>query len=201
MDSTKVLDRKDVPQEMTWDLEVLYKNTDEWENDFKAIPALVEKFMAYKGRLAESAATLRDAIATEDEMERLAEKVYVYAHLRSDEDTGNSENRSRVDRAQSLFAEISGKTAWFDPEIMAIPENKMDELLISPELSFYRRSLEELLRCRPHTLTEKEERILGLSSDVMGTPAKTFSVLNNADMRFPEITDADKNRVELTHGN
>lgn len=201
MTTHKVLNRKEVPEEMTWNLEVMYATPEEWEKDFAAIPALVDKFMVFKGQLANSAATLREAIETEDAMERLAEKVYVYAHLRSDEDTSHSENRARVDRAQSLFAEISGKTAWFDPEIMAIPKKKIDELIAAPELSFYKRSLEELLRARPHTLSEKEERILGMSSDVMGTASKTFSILNNADMRFPEITAEGGKRVELTHGN
>ncbi|MDD5697804.1 MAG: oligoendopeptidase F [Victivallaceae bacterium] len=201
MSSHKVLERKDVPTEMTWDLEALYAAPGDWEKDFAAIHDLADKFMAFKGRLAESAAVLRAAIEAEDAMERLAEKVYTYAHLRSDEDTRHPENRSRVDRAQTLFAEISGKTAWFDPEIMAIPETRMTELLASPELAFYRRSLEELLRFRPHTLSEKEERILGLSSDVMGTAAKTFSVLNNADLRFPEITAENGKTIELTHGN
>ncbi len=201
MSSDKVLKRHEVPEEMTWNLEVMYDSPETWEKDFAAISPLVNKFMTFKGKLSDSAKTLREAIETEDEMERLAEKVYVYAHLRSDQDTGNSENRSRVDRAQSLFAEISGKTSWFDPEIMAIPERKMNKLLSSSELSFYKRSLKELLRARPHTLSEKEERIMGLSSDVMGTASKTFSILNNADMRFSKITDENGKRVELTHGN
>jgi len=201
MSTDRVLNRKEVPKDMTWDLKAIYSTPEDWEKDFASIPALVDKFMTFKGKLADSAESLRKAIETEDAMERLAEKVYVYAHLRSDEDTSDSANRSRVDRAQSLFAEISGKTAWFDPEIMAIPKKKMDELLAAPILSFYKRSLEELLRSRPHTLSEKEERILGMSSDVMGTASKTFSILNNADMRFPKITDEEGNRVELTHGN
>ncbi len=201
MSPHKLLDRKEIPKEMTWDIEAIYASHKEWEKDFSAISALVDKFMTFKGHLADSATALRDAIETEDAMERLAEKVYVYAHLRSDEDTSHSENKSRIDRAQSLFAEISGETAWFDPEIMAIPSKKMDELLASSELKFYKRSLEELLRARPHTLSEKEERILGLSSDVMESAAKTFSVLNNADLRFPEITDENDTKVELTHGN
>ena len=201
MSNDKVLNRKQVPEEMTWDLETIYASPEAWEKDFAAIPALVDKFVNFKGKLADSASSLREAIEVDDDMERLAEKVYVYAHLRSDEDTINTENRSRVDRVQGLFAEISGKTAWFDPEIMAISKKKMAELLAAPELSFYKRSLEELLRSRPHTLSEKEERILGLSSDVMGTASKTFSILNNADMRFPKITDENKKRIELTHSN
>ncbi|QSH42544.1 oligoendopeptidase F [Lentisphaerota bacterium] len=193
--------RKDIPREMTWDLDVMYKNTAGWEKDFARIPELLEKFLAFKGRLSESPSVLKQAIEADDAMERLAEKVYVYAHLRSDEDTGNSKNRSKVDRASALFAEISGKTAWFDPEIMDIPADKMEDFLQSEELSFYARSLRELLRERPHTLSEKEERILGMSSDVMSTPSKTFSMLNNADLSFPEIKNEQGTEVELTHGN
>ncbi|MFA6714617.1 MAG: oligoendopeptidase F [Victivallaceae bacterium] len=198
---SKVPNRKEIPEEMTWDIAVMYAAPEDWEKDFAAISPLVDKFMGFKGRLAESAAVLREAVETNDAMERLAEKVYVYAHLRADEDTGNSENRSREDRIRTLFAEISGKTAWFDPEIMAIPSVKMDELLAAPELEFYKRSLEELLRARPHTLSEKEERILGLSSDVMGNASKTFGILNNADLRFPKIPGDNGKKVELTHGN
>ena len=95
MDTDKVLNRKEVPEEMTWDLEVIYSTNEDWEKDFAAIPALVDKFMTFKGRLVDSGAVLREAIESEDKMERLAEKVYVYAHLRSDEDTSHSENRSR----------------------------------------------------------------------------------------------------------
>jgi oligoendopeptidase F len=100
-----------------------------------------------------------------------------------------------------LFAEISGKAAWFDPEVMAIDRAVMDKFLEAPELAFYKRSLKELLRSRPHTLSEKEERILGMASDVMSAPQKTFTMLNNADMKFPEVTTENGTSVELTHGN
>ncbi|MDD5727311.1 MAG: oligoendopeptidase F [Victivallales bacterium] len=201
MDPHKVPERKQIPPEMTWDLGAIYAEAADWEKDFAAISVLLDKFMAFKGRLSESPACLRDAVEADDAMERLAEKVYVYAHLKSDEDTADTGNRSRVGRIQGLFAEISGKTAWFEPEIMAIPRKKMELLLLAPELEFYRRSLLELLRLRPHTLSEKEERILGLSSEVLGSAAKTFGVLNNADLRFPKVVGEGGRKIELTHGN
>jgi oligoendopeptidase F len=197
----KLMDREELPLEMTWDLNVIYKNDDEWEDDFKKIEPLLDKFMTYKGRLAESPVVMREAIEANDAIERLGEKVYVYAHLKSDEDTSNSQNRSKVDRISTLFAEISGKAAWFDPEVMAIDTAVMDKFLEAPELAFYKRSIKELLRSRPHTLSEKEERILGMASDVMSAPQKTFTMLNNADIKFPEVTTENGTSVELTHGN
>ncbi|MHB9139955.1 MAG: oligoendopeptidase F, partial [Victivallaceae bacterium] len=191
----------ELPVELTWDLTPLYKKHDAWEKDFKAIDPLVGKFMSFKGRLAESPEALAGAIAAMDDMERLAEKVYTYAHLKADEDTGNSGNSALVDRISSKFAKISGETAWFDPEFMSIPLEIIGKFMKSKILKFYKRSLDELLRERPHTLSEKEERILGLSSDVMNNAHKTFSKLNNADMKFPKVKNDQGKRVMLTHGN
>jgi oligoendopeptidase F len=197
----KLPQHSELPIAMTWDLSPMYKTIADWETDFTALDQLEKTFITYKGRLAESAQILREAIEASDALERLAEKIYVYAHLKSDENTADSTNRSYVDRAAGRFAQISGSTAWFDPEIMAIDENKMSQFLASEELAFYRNSLEKLLKERSHTLSAKEERILGLSSDVMGSASKTYSMLNNADMKFPVLTDENGDQVTLTHGN
>ena len=186
---------------VTWDLEVLYKDVESWEKDFARITELAENFASFKGRLSESPAVLKQAIEASDAFERLAEKVYCYAHLKSDENTSINVNRSRVDRVKAKFAELSPLETWFDPEIMAIPEETMNRFLESPELAFYRRSLEELLRERPHTLSEAEETLLGTFSDVLGNASSTFEVLNDADMDFGKVKDENGKSTLLTHGN
>ena len=187
--------------EISWDLDVLYKDIESWEADFDRLTGLAEAFAAFKGRLAESPAVLKQAIEASDACDRLAEKVYCFAHLKSDENTSINVNRARVDKVKAKFAELAPLESWFDPEIMAIPEEKMNRFLESPELSFYRRSLEELLRERPHTLSEPEERLLGTFSDVLGSAGSTFEVLNDADMDFGKIKDENGRSVLLTHGN
>ena len=187
--------------EMTWDLEALYPDAEAWERDFERIPDLAGKFASFRGRLGESPAVLRQAIEASDALDRLSEKVYSYAHLKSDENTSDNANRARVDRVRSKFAELAPLESWFDPEIMAIPEERMDAFLASPELAFYRRSLEELLRERPHTLSEPEERLLGSLSDVMGASDRTFEMLNDADLDFGKVKDEKGRSVALTHGN
>ncbi len=185
----------------TWDLSPMYQNIDEWERDFAQIKPMTEKFLAFKGKLAESPETLKAAIECMDEFERLGEKVYVYAHLKSDEDTTINANRSRLNRVESLFASLSANSAWFDPEIMAIPEARMDELINSPVLAFYKRSLLELLRERAHTLSEKEEQLLGNFGDVLGNPDKTFEILSDADLDLGKVKNHEGKTVQLTHGN
>ena len=184
----------------TWDLAALYGDLAAWERDAAQIRPLTEKFAAYRGRLAESPAVLREAIEAQDAASRLTAKVYTYAHLLSDEDTSNNPNRARVDKLDALLASLSELEAWFEPEFMRIPEDKMKAFLDSPDLAFYRRSIEELLRDKPHTLSEPEERILGTLSDVLGSSANTFELLNDADLSFGSVRDGGGKLVKLTHG-
>lgn len=189
-----------ISEKQTWDLEVLYPSPEAWEKDFNRIRPLAEAFLAFRGRLAESPAVLRDAIAALDDFERLGEKVYTFAHLRSDENTADNTNRARVDRVEALFASLSDTSAWFEPEVMAIPEETMNAFLDAPELALYRRSLVELLREKPHTLSEPEERLLGTLGDVLGYPDKTFEILNDADLDFGRVRGEDGRMTALTHG-
>lgn len=185
---------------MTWDLDVLYADAEAWEKEFAGVEASARKFYSFKGRLAESAAVLREAIEASDGFERLTEKLYTYAHLLSDADTTVGKNRARVDRICAKLAELSELGSWFDPEIMAISDQRMQELLDAPELAFYRRSLEELLREKAHTLSEAEERILGTLSDVLGTPDEIFSTMNDTDMEFGSLRNSKGELTVLNHG-
>ncbi len=184
-----------------WDLEKIYSSPEAWEKDFNRIRPEAAKLSAFRGHLGDSAETLKDAIEQSDAFDRLVEKVYVYAHLKSDENTSDNTARARLDRVEALMAELSGEHAFFTPEIMAVDEKKMQQFLESETLSFYRRSLEDLLRDKPHTLSEKEERVIGLYSEVLSAPDKIFSLLNDADLTFGKIRDANGKMVEVTHGN
>ena len=152
-----------------WDLSALYACPGDWEQDYERLTALAENFFACKGRLAESPGVLKQAIEAQDELSRLAEKLYSYAHLLSDEDTSNNVNRSRVDRIEAKFASLSDYESWFAPELMALDDALLEEFLRDPELAFYRRSILEARREKPHILSEKEERIIGSLSDVLNS--------------------------------
>lgn len=198
---SKQIERSEISEEMKWDLTKIYSSLNEWEKDFDSIDERADTVVSFQGRLAESAQIVCDAYSAQDTLGRLISKVYTYAHLESDQDTSNSETRSRLDRISGKYAEISGKTAWFEPELLALPQETFDSYLGAPELEFYNRSLLEIARSRPHTLSAAEERILGMTSEVLGSSSKTFSILNNADLTFPTIKDSDENDVQLTHGN
>ena len=193
--------RSELAPETCWDLTRIYKTDEEWEEAFRSLDAVLKEHQACRGHLADSPEALKHALETGDRLGLLLETLYSYAHLKSDEDLSNGKNAGRRDRIAARYAEIEGETSWFDPELLAIPEARFRELMDSPVLAFYRRTLEDTERQRPHTLSEPEERILGLASDVFSTGNHAFCKLNDADLRFPHIKDEKGNDVEITHGN
>ncbi len=182
-----------------WDLTCLYASDEAWEADFRKLDELLADFMQYKGHLGDSPETLKKAFEASDALSRLEEKVYVYAHLRHDEDTSDSVYSALKGRIEAKGAGIGGQTAWFDPELMSIEKERFQAFRNDPVLAFYKRTLDDTEREREHTLSEAEERILSMSSEVFGTSEKAFSLMNDADIRFPKITVKGK-KTELTHG-
>jgi len=112
-ENQKIPMRSQVKKEDTWAIEDMYATVEDWEKDFAEIDDGVKAFLKFKGRLAESPETLLAAFQADDELGLVLERLYVYAHLKADEDTGNSANRARLDRISAKHAEIGGGCAWF----------------------------------------------------------------------------------------
>ncbi len=193
--------RSELDPALTWDLTPMYADDEAWEKEYSELDSRLQKFLEFRGHLADSPAVLKQAFEADDALSLSIERLYVYSHLKADEDTGNSVNQSRHDRISARSAEISGECAWFQPELLAMDESKFNAYLNDETLAFYRRTLTEIGEERKHTLSAAEERILSLSSDVLGTPHKAFSLLNDADLRFPVIEDEKGEKTEVTHGN
>ncbi|EME76121.1 MULTISPECIES: oligoendopeptidase F [Bacillus] len=194
--------RDEVKQEDTWRLEDIFPSDEAWNEEFQAVKELLPKLSEFKGRLGHSADDLYEALTYQDKvMERLG-KLYTYAHMRYDQDTGNSFYQGLNDKASNLYTQAASATAYMVPEILSIQEDKLQQFLLEKEeLKLYSHALEEINKERPHVLSEQEEGLLAEASDVLSSPSTTFGMLNNADMEFPEITDENGEKRQITHGN
>ncbi len=197
----KIPKRSEIATEDKWKLEDIYESNDLWENDFKKLKELSAKLIDFKSTLAKSSDCLLNCLNANSEMERLAEKVYVYAHMRSHEDTTNAYYQGLADRADSLNVELSSSNSFITPEILAIPDEKLKEFIReNAALKIYEKYINEITRKKPHTLSGAEEKILAMAGELAGSPGSIFSMINNADIKFPTIKDENGNDVEVTKG-
>lgn len=202
MNKSKTLPkRSEVPAEHKWRLEDIYPTDAAWEEDLRKAKKLAEEIATKKGTLGQSSKHLHEALTLQDELLQTLDQVYVYARMRRDEDNANSKYQGLTDRATALSTQAYGAISYIQPEILAIPTNTLKQWIQQDEgLAHYRIMLDEITRFKPHTLSAEEEALLANMSEVASAPSKIFGMLNNADLKFPMITDENGEEVELTKG-
>ena len=192
--------REEIPQQYKWKMEDLYATDEAWESDFAKLQAGIEDIKKYEGTLGASAENLLAMQQKSDELGILAENVYVYANQKMHEDTGNSFYQGLAARAQMLMVQLSESSSYIEPEILNIPEEKLEEMLKTEELKKYETYYKRLLRSKEHILSKEMEELLAGVSEVAEGPKDTYMMFNNADLKFPVITGEDGEPVEITHG-
>ena len=197
----ELLKRSQVKVEDTWKVEDMYATVEDWKADLEEVKKLADELVTYQGRMGESAESLYQALFLDDEIGRIGGKAFSYASRCSDVDTTNTENQALVMQVRTLFVSLGEKSAFMTPEILAIPEETLEKFYQEkPELEVYRRMLNNILRRKAHMLSAEMEQLLASAGDVTGTSDNVFSMFNNADLVFPEITDENGDKVRLTHG-
>jgi oligoendopeptidase F len=196
----KLPTRSEVPASDTWDLSSLFADDKAWEKAFEAWSKQIQGYAQFQGKLAESADTLARALQFDLDVERMGERLGTYAMLRSAED----QTQSAAQRMQGRYvqaASLAAQAASFvQPELLAIPAARMEEMLKSSVLAPYKLLLERVLRYRPHTLGEKEEKLLAMQTEMAEAAGRIFRQLNDADLKFGTVRDEDGQAVELSHG-
>jgi oligoendopeptidase F len=194
-------DRSEIPDEYKWDLTSMYTSAEEWEAELEEFKERLPEVEQYKGHLGDSGEALLAAIKKQEELSMMAGNLYVYAGLKSFEDLRNSENAGRFSQARTVLSELSEASAYFTPELLSIPETKLDTMVENTEgLHIYRHYLDEELRLRPYTLSESEEKLLAMASDPLAKFNNVFSAIDNADITFGKVENEDGKMVELTKG-
>jgi oligoendopeptidase F len=190
--------RSEVPPADTWDLTPLYRDEEEWEQDFRALQAEYVGISAFRSTVGESAQKLRDALEFEKRIDMRIEQLNQYAGLRVAEDSSNDSSLSREARLENLRVRIGEAFSFLVPEIQAISDEAFDRYISDETLAEWVIALKKLRRLKPHTLSASEERLLALGSSAMRGHQDTFSQLTNVDMKFGLVRDGSGNERELT---
>lgn len=192
--------RNELKIEETWDTSTIYATEAEFYKVFEEVESKLPTLASYSGKLTQSSKTLKEALDLRNDVFENFYRLMVYAHLQSDVDTANTHFQAMQSKVGDLGSRVMSCVAYFNPEIMAADENILKVYLNEEDLKIYNFEFELLFRNRPHVLSEVEENLLAKASPVFAASSKTFSILNNADLKFPVVKDEEGNEVQLSHG-
>ncbi|RIV10194.1 oligoendopeptidase F [Priestia flexa] len=192
--------RTDVPVQETWNLADIYPNIEEWHVQYALIEEKVAELSSFNGNIS-SAEELYQFLNLKEEMTYEYSKLYVYAFLQHDLDTRVSASQALLDKASHLGQKISSATSFFMPFLLSLDESTLKSYINEvKELAYFEDSLFESYRYKKHVLSKEQEEILSKMGDALGSPRQTFGMINNADIRFGEVTTDSGEKVTLTRG-
>ncbi len=192
--------RKDVPDNLKWDLTTIYPSDQGFEEDFKAVFEQIKPLKSLSGTMKDAKSLLS---VTEKVLQnsRKLEKAFVYAQLKNDSDTSVDKYQAMLSKVSGLAAKFGSATAWFEPELLTISAEKMKQFYqTEPKLLQYQRMYDVVFEKRQHILSDDVEKIFAGASDIFNSGEKTFEVLSETDLSFPIVKDDSGNSVQLSQG-
>ena len=193
--------RADVDVRFTWNLADIFPTDDAWRTEFARVRGELDTLRGYQGRLAESAQTLLGFLRLGDALSLALDKLGNYARRKSDEDTRNAVYQEMSAQFMNLAVETGEASAFETPEILAIPDAVLNGFYTAePALDHYRLALTRVRRQKEHTLSPEGEALLAAAGQLGQAPDDIFSMLNDADMTFPDAVDSEGGRHPVTHG-
>ena len=194
--------RNEIDYKYKWDLTAIFKNDEEFLKELDKSKDLVSEIIKFKGHILDSSDSLYNYFKTSEKIERKLYKLYYYANLKHDEDTTNPKYQEYYQKIQKILTKYTEDTSFVAPEMMKKEFNYVKKLIEeNSKLKDYEHNLEDFYRYKKHTLTDKEEKILGTLSDVLGKNAETFEALTDSDLKFGNIKDENGKIIEFTESN
>ena len=201
MESKVLKKREEIKETDKWSVNEVYPSDEAWEKEYKELQEEAPKLKDFEGKL-KNGEVLIEYLELNEKISRKAEKIYVYAHLKSDEDTSNSKYQSMMNKIDAYMAEYATYSAYLVPELLSLPDGFIEEEIKRLDgLKPYEFLLLNIIKEKPHVLSKEEEELLAAASDCLDAPSSIHNIMTNADMKFGNIKDEDGHEVELTEGN
>ena len=196
-----VLQRNEINEKDTWDLSTIFETDQKWEEELALLTEDTKQAASLEGHLLDSAESLLNITERYLDLNRRLEKLYVYAHMKNDQDTRVAKYQEYYAKAMTLYSQLDQVFSFYEPEFMAITEEQYQNFLAEePKLQPYKHFFDKLLQNKEHVLSQREEELLAGAGEIFGAASETFAILDNADIVFPFVKDEDGNEVQLSHG-
>ena len=189
--------RSEIEDKYKWELESIYKNEKEFNNDKEKVLKLIDKISTYKGKITNTSEYLLNYLKIDEEIMIILTNLYIYSSCKYHEDVSNSQNFKRYNEISNIDAIYSNKTSFAMPELLKTDYNIIKEYIKeNSDLKEYEYDLKEIYKFQKYVLSEKEEKLLSNINELSNKYENNFEVLLNSILDFGTIKDENGNEVE-----
>ncbi|MCK4655476.1 MAG: oligoendopeptidase F, partial [candidate division Zixibacteria bacterium] len=191
--------RADIDDKYKWNLADIYQTEDDWRADYEKAKSLIEKAGEFSGKLGDSTELLYECFETRTELLLICDNLYQYAKLSQDIDNRVSKCQAMTNQAAMLSSQAMAAFSFLEPELLTIDNAHLTAMAEQfPKTDVYDFYLKELIRSRAHIRSAEVEEVLAQSAMVARGPDSVFTMLDDADIKYPSIEDEEGIEVQLT---
>jgi len=202
MEKNTVPMRSEIPRDQTWNAEAVFADRNVWKEGLDSLKKEMSRIDGFEGTLSRNPERLIEWFETKGDLSRKADKLGFYAYMAMAVDGDDAEATAMVGQIQTLEADFNAKTAFADPEILAMDETLLRNWLeIEKGLSPVKHTIENLIRTKPHVRSAEVEEVLGLVSEPFGSVEMTFQMLSSMDMKVSDAQGSDGKSKDITQSN
>ena len=193
--------REDLPESATWDLSTIFQSDEDWQDAYNEVAERLDTAEFFAANATQSGTALYNALQYGLGLMRDLEKLYVYASMKSDQDTANGFYQGLSNKAESLAAKVSAAISFFDPAVLSLSSDQLAAYFAAePRLNDYKHYFDDILTQKGHVLPENEEKLLAAAGDVFGASERAFGMLDNADIQFDAVENDEGELETLSDG-
>ena len=197
----RIPNRNELDKRFCWAVEDIFPSDEAWEQELEACKHLPAELAGFEGKLADSGETLLAYLDAMEDASRRMRRLFLYTSMKSDEDTADPTYQALKGRCFGFLVQLNSATAWEGPALAALEDETLDRFYAEvPALEKYRRYLDKERQGRDHILSPAEEALLASAGEVFNGSSRIFNTLNDADMKFPSVTDSEGVSHPLTNG-
>ena len=195
------LERKDVPKKYCWDLSLLIKDEQDYQNKVAEIKVLGEQIPTYQNHLFDKGKILLSYLELSTKLNELLEIVYTWANLYKYEDLTNNKANDYVLNITNVLNDIASKEAFVRSEIISHSLEEFYKLVKEePKLKKYDFLMQSLFLEKEHILSPKEEQLITNLVRSYGNVSDTYEILCDAEGILGKIKIL-KEDVNITQSN
>ena len=189
-------ERKDIEEKYKWDLSSYYFSEKEFENDYNYVLNNFEKIKLFENKL-NNEKDIFDCLDFEKTISKKLSKLYVYSSLITKEDATVSASDERLEKIVALSVKVSASSSFVSVELAELDDNFLLSLLNNPRAKNYDLLIKDIIKCKKHTLSKKEENLLSLMGEFSDGFSDVFDKFDNADITFEDCVDSKGNKYPL----
>jgi oligoendopeptidase F len=193
--------RDKIAEKYKWDLSEYYPSDSAWQVEFEALKNRIPDMESFQGKIGKSSHALASCLALNDTLKERLSILYSYASLKQQEDTRVGKYQEMNKQALMLYSEVGQAGAFIEPEILTIPDSTLKSYITNNKaLTVYRFYLNDVSRRRAHVGTPEIENLLAMAGPALQGPYNIFTMIDDADIVYPNIKDESGQEIQLTKG-